>query len=189
MKNPIAIGAELLALSLAAPAGASPDSREYHRGYYDCLAGRFDREENGRAYRAGCRAAHEQDRQGEDDRDSERCPPYLSEAERYQNGCGDLREPPHGPRPTWGPRPGTPGPAEGPARARPGGVPDVKGMDPAKALGVMASYGFRNVVVTQMGPTIVGIYYNPATRECIALSHANGLVADVREIGSHPKCR
>lgn len=57
MRILIAIAAGTLALSATTPVAADYASREYDRGYRDCLAGQYDREEDSRAYRRGCRAA------------------------------------------------------------------------------------------------------------------------------------
>jgi hypothetical protein len=53
----IAIPAGTLAFSAATPVAADYVSREYDRGYHDCLAGQHDREEHGHAYWQGCHAA------------------------------------------------------------------------------------------------------------------------------------
>ena len=165
MKDFIAIGAATLLLSFAAPASASPESREYRRRYYDCLAGRYDQQQDGHAYREGCRAA-QRERDGEDDGQGPEGPPW--------------REPP----------PGGPGYGGPPAAPRaPVGIPNVKGMEPGQALAAMASYGYRNVGTTVVGAGIFSIYFNPATRECVQLANANGRVIDAREIGSNPRCR
>ena len=64
MRTRIAIAAAALVLSVPArPAVAGPD--EYSRGYYDCLAGRYDEGQISRSYRQGCRAA-EQERGGDE---------------------------------------------------------------------------------------------------------------------------
>jgi hypothetical protein len=55
----------MFALSVAAPAAVAGPP-EYNRGYYDCLAGRYDEGENSRSYRQGCRAA--EDERGSDER-------------------------------------------------------------------------------------------------------------------------
>jgi hypothetical protein len=62
-----AIAAATLVLSFAAPA-ATAGPPEYNRGYYDCLAGRYDEgaAQYSRSYRQGCRAAQEE--QGSDER-------------------------------------------------------------------------------------------------------------------------
>ena len=64
MRTLIAIAAAALVLSVPArPAVAGP--AEYNRGYYDCLAGRYDEGQISRSYRQGCRAA-EQERGGDE---------------------------------------------------------------------------------------------------------------------------
>jgi hypothetical protein len=55
----IAIAAATLVLSLPAPV-ATAGAPEYNRGYYDCLAGRYDDDDESRSYRQGCRAAEEE---------------------------------------------------------------------------------------------------------------------------------
>jgi hypothetical protein len=64
LRTLIAIAAAALVLSVPArPAVAGP--AEYNRGYYDCLAGRYDEGQISRSYRQGCRAA-EQERGGDE---------------------------------------------------------------------------------------------------------------------------
>jgi hypothetical protein len=36
---------------------------------------------------------------------------------------------------------------------------------------------------------IVGIYFNPVTRECVQLASVNNRVVDARDIGSERRCR
>jgi hypothetical protein len=69
------------------------------------------------------------------------------------------------------------------------GVPNVRGMDPVHALGAMASRGYRNVGTSATGGAIAGIYFNPATGECVQLTSINGRVVDARDIGTEPRCR
>jgi len=168
MKTLIATAAALLSLAQAAPAAAQP--REYNRGYYDCLAGRYDEEERSHAYRQGCRAAEREREAGEG------CPPDVSEADRYRYpGCGQ-REERHRP---WRERP------EG---AAPAGVPNVVGMRPQQVLAAMASRGYRNVGTSVAGAAIYGIYFNPVTGECVQVANLNG-----RAVGAVPssdsRCR
>jgi hypothetical protein len=180
MKEMHTIGALALLLALAAPASASPESREYNRGYYDCLAGRYDQERAGHAYREGCRAA-QRERDGEDE----------------EPGGRPWREPPPGGPGYNGPRYGEPGyggpgyggPPVAPRAPGPVGIPDVRGMEPGQALAAMASRGYRNVGTTVVGAGIFSLYFNPMTRECVQLANANGRVVDAREIGSNPRCR
>jgi len=175
MRITISFVAGALTLGAAAAAAAGYGSREYNRGYYDCLAGRYDEEEHGHAYRQGCRAA-EVEREDDAGRG---CPPDVSGADRYRfPGCGGLGGGP-------GFRP--PGPA--PAPVAPAGIPNVRGMDPPNALAAMASRGYRNVGTSVAGAAILSTYFNPVTRECVQLGSANGKVFDARQIGSHPRCR
>ncbi len=206
MKDRMAIGAAALLLGFAAPAAASPESREYHRGYYDCLAGRYDQERNGHAYREGCRAAErERERDGDDEGAGRRPwreprpggPGYHGPGD---NGPGDngpgYNGPGYGPGyngpggigPGFG-APGYGGPPVAPRVPGPVGIPNVRGMEPAQALAAMASRGYRNVGTTVVGAGIFSIYFNPVTRECVQLANANGRVVDAREIGSNPRCR
>jgi hypothetical protein len=64
LRTLIAIAAGTLALSATTPAAADYASRDYDRGYHDCLAGQYDQEEHGHAYRQGCHAA-ERERRGD----------------------------------------------------------------------------------------------------------------------------
>jgi hypothetical protein len=165
MKTVIAAAAGGLLLAIAAPAAASPASREFNRGYYDCLAGRFDEEGQTHPYREGCRAA-KREREGE--------------------GAGGWDEGPprHRPPPAWG---GDEGAA--PNVARPVGVPNVKGMEPAQVLAAMASLGYRNVGTEVAGAAIYGFYFNPVTGECVQVANMNGRAIGAVPVGSNPRCR
>jgi hypothetical protein len=76
MKLSIVVAAGVVVLSLA-PQAAVSGPAEYHRGYRDCLAGRYDEDEDSRSYRSGCRDAR--DERGDDERPhhwrSDRGPP------------------------------------------------------------------------------------------------------------------
>ncbi len=159
MKLPIAIAAGAVILSLA-PQAALADPEDYRRGYYDCLHGRFDEDDDSRSYRHGCRDAQEE-RGGE---------------ERPRHWRPD-RGPP-------GPPPGLGAPPPFPQA----GVPNVHGMDPVMALQILASRGYRNVGTSIAGGAIAGIYFNPQTRECVQVTSVNGRVADVRPTGDS-RCR
>lgn len=156
MKLSIAIAAGAVVLSLA-PQAAVADPGEYRRGYYDCLHGRFDEDNDSRSYRHGCRDAQEE-------------------------GGGDER--PH----HWRPDRGPPGPPPGPPPFPHSGVPNVLGMDPVRALQVLASRGYRNVGTSIAGGAIAGIYFNPQTQECLQVTSVSGRVADVRPSGDS-RCR
>jgi len=172
-----AFGLVALAFGVAAPAAASPYSREYHRGYRDCLAGRFDEEQHSHAYRRGCRAAEREQQRGREP--AEACPPDVSEADRYRYpGCEGMGER------DWRRRA-----APVPNVAPPVGVPRVTGMDSIQSVAAMASRGYRNVGTNMVGAAVLGIYFNPVTGECVQLTNANGRVIDAREIGTHPRCR
>jgi anti-sigma factor RsiW len=69
------------------------------------------------------------------------------------------------------------------------GIPNVNGMEPFQALTAMASRGYRNVGTLVVRGMIVGIYFNPATGECVQLASANNRVVDARDIGTNPRCR
>ncbi len=64
MKLSIVIAAGAVVVSLA-PQAAVSGPAEYHRGYRDCLAGRYDEDEDSRSYRSGCRDA--QDERGDNE--------------------------------------------------------------------------------------------------------------------------
>ena|GEM_PF-2438856 len=144
MKLSIAVAAGAVVLSLA-PRAALADPYEYNRGYRDCLAGRYDEDNDSRSYHRGCRAAQEE-------------------------GGGEER-PRH-----W--RPGPPRGLAGPPAFPTAGIPNVHGMDPVRALQVMASRGYRNVGTSVIGGAIAGIYFNPQTRECVQVTSLNGRVVN-----------
>jgi hypothetical protein len=156
LKFSIAIAAGAFVVSLA-PQAAIADPAEYNRGYYDCLAGRYDEDNDSRSYRHGCRDAQEE--RGGDER------------------------PRH-----WRPDRGPPGPPPGPAPFPQAGIPDVRGMDPVRALQALASRGYRNVGTSIAGGAVASIYFNPQTRECVQATAVNGRVADVRPSGDS-RCR
>jgi hypothetical protein len=171
MKTVIVIGAGMLSLAHIAPAAAQP--REYNRGYYDCLAGRYDEEARSHAYREGCRAAHREREAGEED--GEGGPPDMSEPYR-RHGDQDMEEL------HWRRR-HAPTPMTAPA-----GVPNVAGMQPAQVLATMASRGYRNVGTSVAGAAVYGVYFNPMTGECVQVANING-----RAVGAVPssdsRCR
>jgi hypothetical protein len=57
LRTLIAIAIGTRALSATTPVAADYASREYDRGYHDCLVGQRDREEHDHAYWQGCHAA------------------------------------------------------------------------------------------------------------------------------------
>ncbi len=156
MKLLIAVAAGAIALSLA-PRAALADPAEYHRGYYDCLHGRYDEDNDSRSYRHGCQDAQEE--------------------------RGDEERPHH----HWRPDRGEPGPLGPPPFPR-AEIPNVRGMDPVRALQVLASRGYRNVGTSIAGGAVGQIYFNPQTRECVQLTAASGRVVDERPTGDS-RCR
>jgi hypothetical protein len=94
MKLLIAIAVGAVVLSLA-PKTAVAGPAEYHRGYHDCLTGRYDEDEDSRSYRQGCRDA--QDERGDNERPRhlrpDRGPPGPPPGPRDfpQAGLPDLR--------------------------------------------------------------------------------------------------
>ena len=186
MKILTALAAGMLCLAFAAPAAASP--QEYSHGYYDCLNGRYDPDEDSHAYRQGCRAArHEQER----GQDGER-PPGPGWGPDNGRPEGDYGERPPGP--PWGPNGAGPGwgAGGGPEAvpgARPMGVPNVKGMAAGQVLATMAAAGFRNVGTEVAGAAVYGFYFNPATGECIQVANVSGRAVGAVPIGSNPRCR
>jgi hypothetical protein len=151
LRTPIAIAVGALAFATTTPVAADYASREYDRGYHDCLAGRYGPEDNVRAYRKGCRAAERVRVSG------------SVGADRPRNRRSE--------------------------QVAPVGIPKVAGMEPVQALTAMQSRGYRNVGTSTAGGTIVGIYFNPVTRECVQLASANNRVVDARQIGSDRRCR
>jgi hypothetical protein len=158
LKLSIAIAAGAVVLSLA-PQAALAGPAEYHRGYHDCLEGRLD--------------------QGEYD-----------DSRSYRQGCRDAQEEGGGEeRPHhWRPDRGPPGPPPGLPPFAGAGIPEVRGMDPVRALQAFAARGYRNVGTSVVGGAVAGIYFNPQTRECVQVTSVNGRVADVRPSGDS-RCR
>jgi hypothetical protein len=159
LKLSIAIAAGALVLSFA-PQAAVAGPAEYNRGYHDCLHGRYDEDNDSRSYRHGCRDAQEE-------RDGD---------ERPRHWRRDWDRP--------GPPPGPPSPPPVP-RA---GIPNLRGMDPIRALQVLASRGYRNVGTSIAGGAVAQIYFNPQTGECLQLTAAKGRVVDARPSGDS-RCR
>ena len=183
MKSLFALTAGALCVALVAPAEASP--RQYSRGYYDCLDGRPDPDEQSRSYWQGCRAAERERGEG----------PYGDRAPGP--GWGPPPDQGWGPPPDqgWGPDGGRqPRPGWGqyggpPPGARPMPIPNVKGMAPGQVMAAMAGAGFRNVGTEIAGAAIYGFYFNPATRQCVQVANLNGRAVGAVPIGSNPRCR
>jgi hypothetical protein len=108
----------------------------------------------------------------------------------YRQGCRAAERERGGDAEGMGERPRYPRPEPVPAPvASLVGIPKVVGMNSMQAVAAMASRGYRNVGTSIVGGGVFGIYFNPATRECVQLANARGQVVDAREIGSHPQCR
>lgn len=65
----------------------------------------------------------------------------------------------------------------------------IQGRDAIWAIDEMTARGFVNVDSFSSGNTLYGIYYNQATGQCVQMTNADSKVYDIREIGTHPKCR
>ncbi len=68
-------------------------------------------------------------------------------------------------------------------------VDDLNGTDSIRAIDVMTERGFRNVDSITSGETQYGIFYSDATRQCVQMTMADGIVQDARDIDTHPRCR
>lgn len=68
-------------------------------------------------------------------------------------------------------------------------INDLQGMDSIRAIDTMTERGFRDVDSITSGNTQYGIYWKGSTSQCVQVTYADSQVYDIREIGSHPKCR
>jgi len=68
-------------------------------------------------------------------------------------------------------------------------IADLKGMDAVTAIDAMSERGFRNVDSFSSGETLYGIYWKGSTGQCVQMTNADSRVYDIRDIGTHPKCR
>jgi hypothetical protein len=165
-----AVAAGLLSLSFAAPAAAQSHSHSYRRGYYDCLAGRYDEDYDNHAYRAGCRAARrEREERGEGEGGP---PPEGFGAPPPPGGFGG--PPPYGapPRPGFGPPP----------------PPNVRGMETFRAVAALSASGYQQVGANNLGAAVVAFYFNRATGGCLQVVYTRGRASDVGP-ASNPSCR
>lgn len=164
MRFAVALLAAVTVVAIGSSAFASSASqREYKRGYDDCSKGQYDQNQHGASYKAGCRAA-------EDKMEARtECPPDVSQADRYKYPSCDAKQP-------------------GTQPARQAKISDLKGRSSVKVFDIMTSRGFRNVDTITSGNTIYGIYFNPATRQCVQVTNANNKVVDARDIGTSPNC-
>ncbi|MCP5388772.1 MAG: hypothetical protein H6915_03325 [Novosphingobium sp.] len=65
----------------------------------------------------------------------------------------------------------------------------IQGRDAIWAIDEMTARGFENVDSFSSGNTLYGIYYNRSAGQCVQMTNADGQVYDIRDIGTHPKCR
>ena len=137
MKTVVAVAVGALSLSFVASAAAQP--RDYRHGYYDCLAGRYDEDRDNHAYREGCRAARR---------------------EREDEGEGMYGAPRYAPPPQGGF--GAPPPYRAPYEPRyrpPAAPPNVRGMETAQALSVLAANGYQQVGARGFGAAVVAFLF------------------------------
>ena len=118
------------ALSLSFVASAAAQPRDYRHGYYDCLAGRYDEDRDNHAYREGCRAARR---------------------EREDEGEGMYGAPRYAPPPYRAPYE--------PRYRPPAAPPNVRGMETAQALSVLAANGYQQVGARGFGAAVVAFLF------------------------------
>ncbi|WP_246448861.1 hypothetical protein [Sphingomonas sabuli] len=66
---------------------------------------------------------------------------------------------------------------------------DLQGARAAGGTEELGRRGFRQVDNFTSGDARYGIYWQPATRQCLQVIVANGRLEDIRDIQQHPKCR
>lgn len=67
-------------------------------------------------------------------------------------------------------------------------IADLKGRDSIWAIDEMRARNFEGVDSITSGNTVYGVYYNRGSGQCVQITNANGVVYDIREIGTHPRC-
>lgn len=65
----------------------------------------------------------------------------------------------------------------------------IKGRDSIWAIDEMSARGFASVDSFRSGNTLYGIYYKRDAGQCVQITNADNMVYDIRDIGTHPKCR
>lgn len=70
-----------------------------------------------------------------------------------------------------------------------GSIQGIQGMDGIRAFDELRSRGFENVDSFSSGRTLYGIYYYRPNRTCVQTTSDNNRILDIRNIGSHPRCR
>lgn len=68
-------------------------------------------------------------------------------------------------------------------------ISDLAGMNAIRAIDVMTERGFRDADSFASGETRYGIFYRPASRQCVQLTFADNRVVAANDIATHPKCR
>lgn len=68
-------------------------------------------------------------------------------------------------------------------------ISDLNGARAAGADGEMTRRGFKNVDGFKSGNTAYTIWSRRETHQCVQMTVADGNVYDIRDIGTHPKCR
>lgn len=70
-----------------------------------------------------------------------------------------------------------------------GSIAGIEGMDGIKAFDTLQARGFVNVDSFSSGDTLYGVYLYRSGKLCIQTTSANGVIIDIRDIKTHPKCR
>lgn len=70
-----------------------------------------------------------------------------------------------------------------------GSISGIEGMNGVEAFDELRSRGFENVDSFTSGNTLYGIYYYRPGGTCVQTTSANGRIVDIRDIGTHPRCR
>ncbi len=73
--------------------------------------------------------------------------------------------------------------------AAPAAFADLKGARAAGGMTTLEQRGFTQVDNFTSGTTRYSIQWRPQSRQCVQVTIANGHFDDLRDIGSHPKCR
>ena len=66
---------------------------------------------------------------------------------------------------------------------------DLNGARASSADDAMRSRGFSNVDSFKSGNTAYSVWNRRASRQCVQMTVADGRVYDIRDIGTHPRCR
>lgn len=70
-----------------------------------------------------------------------------------------------------------------------GSISGISGMDAVRAIDELRARGFENVDAFSSGLATYGIYYYRPSRLCVQTTADNRRILDIRDIGSHPRCR